>query len=129
LNVLDENLRQSPRKQLIGWRIQVRQIGVELGRSGMHDDEIISLLHASRRVTFFTRDLDFYKPELRHKSYCLVCPDVPRRDAAEYVRRTLKHRSFNTIAKRLGTVVRVSAAGLHVWRMNAQAEDHMSWPD
>lgn len=129
MNVLDENLRQSQRELLAAWRIPVRQIGVEVGRSGMHDDEIISLLHQLSRPTLFTRDRDFYKPELRHARYCLVHLEVLRPESADYIRRLLKHPSFDTLAKRLGKVVRVSPSGLHVWRLNAQSEEHIAWPD
>ena len=61
MNVLDENIIESQRQFLRSWRIRVKQIGHEIGRPGMKDDEIISLLHRIRRVTFFTRDSGFYE--------------------------------------------------------------------
>ncbi|MDE3077398.1 MAG: hypothetical protein KGJ86_18425 [Chloroflexota bacterium] len=76
MNVLDESFLQDQRRLLAGWRIRVRQVGVELGRSGMKDDEIIPLLHQLRRPTFFSRDRDFYKPALRHPGYCLIWLEV-----------------------------------------------------
>lgn len=93
----------------------------------MQDDEIISLLHRLSRPTLFTRDRDFYHPELRHPRYCLVRLDVPRSESADYIRRLLRHPSFNTVAKRLGNVVRVSKGGLHAWRMNAEVEEMIGW--
>lgn len=128
MNVLDENLRQSPRELLARWRIPVRQIGIEVGRSGMHDDEIISLLHGLSRSTFFTRDRDFYKPELRHANHCLIQLEVSREQSAEYIHRLLKHPELNTVAKRLGSVIRVGAIGLHVWRAKAESEERLDWP-
>ena len=35
--LLDENFPESQRQLLRGWRIPVRQIGVETGRKGMTD--------------------------------------------------------------------------------------------
>lgn len=38
--VLDENFTESQRQLLRGWRVWVRQIGFEVGRAGMKDEEI-----------------------------------------------------------------------------------------
>ena len=65
MNILDENILQSQLQILPGWRITARQIGEDLGRKGMKDDEIISLLVDWRRSSFFTRDLGFYERKLR----------------------------------------------------------------
>jgi hypothetical protein len=54
-------------------------------------DEIIPLLHTLKRPTFFTRDHDYYKPYLRHPGYCLALLDVEFDEAAEYIRRFLRH--------------------------------------
>ena len=43
MNILDENIPESQRTLLRSRRIAVRQIGHDLGRKGMKDDEIISL--------------------------------------------------------------------------------------
>lgn len=59
MNILDENIPESQRLLLRSWRIRTQQIGHELGRRGMKDEKIITLLHQLRRPTFFTRDLDF----------------------------------------------------------------------
>ena len=59
--ILDENIPESQRQLLRSWRIKVHQIGHEVGSQGMKDVEIIRLLHKLRYVTFFTRDLGFYK--------------------------------------------------------------------
>jgi hypothetical protein len=67
MTVLDENIFEPQRRQLEAWKIRVRQVGVELGKLGMDDrEEVIPLLHALRRPTFFTRDHDFYHPWLCH---------------------------------------------------------------
>ena len=42
--VLDENMPEDQRLVLRGWRIRARQIGHEVGRAGMSDTEIVSLI-------------------------------------------------------------------------------------
>jgi len=73
-------------------------------------------------------DDDFYKPALRHAGYCLVWLDVSRGEIGTYIRRFLKHPDFNSMAKRLGNIVRVAPSGLHVWRINAESEILILWP-
>ena len=60
--VLDENIPDSQRQLLRGWRIRVHQIGHEVGRQGLLDDAVIALLRRLGGVTFFTRDLRFSPP-------------------------------------------------------------------
>ncbi|MBI3760940.1 MAG: hypothetical protein HY260_03640 [Chloroflexi bacterium] len=128
MNLLDENILASQRRQLRDWRISVRQIGFDIGRKGMSDDEIIPFLHGLRRPTLFTRDRDFYKRRLCHARYCLVSLAVDKRVVAVFVRRLLRHPEFDAQAKRLGTVVRVTTTGLSVWRLHAETETHLAWP-
>src|SRR5262245_36947469 len=128
MNVLDENIPESQRALLRLKRVAVRQIGQDLGRKGMKDDELIALLHQLNRPTFFTLDGDFYDRRLRHERYCLVHLDVEDEMVAEYVRRLLRHRELNTRAKRMGCVVRVLPSGLALWRIHQDQEDHLSWP-
>ncbi len=52
--ILVENFPESQRQLLRAWRIPIRQLGDEVGRSGMQDEEIIPFLVRRRRVTFFT---------------------------------------------------------------------------
>lgn len=44
MNILDENILQDQRELLLNWQIPFRQIGYEVGRKGMKDDEIIPFL-------------------------------------------------------------------------------------
>jgi hypothetical protein len=127
VNILDENVLKNQRQILQSWRISIRQIGYDVGRKGMKDDEIIPFLHSLRRPTFFTRDLGFYDHSLCHTQYCLVCMAVGKYEAATFVRRLLRHPEFNTQAKRMGAVIRVSRAGLRVWRLHAEQETALSW--
>ena len=59
MNILDENIINNQCQLLRSWRISFRQIGFSIGRQGLQDKGIISLLHTLRRPTFFTRDDDF----------------------------------------------------------------------
>lgn len=95
----------------------------------MKDDEIISLLHQSRRPTFFTRDFGFYDQKLCHARYCLVYMAVDRAETAVFVRRLLRHPDLNTEADRLGKVIRLSSAGLSLWQLHAEAETLLDWPE
>ena len=94
----------------------------------MTDQAIIPLLHGLHRPTFFTRDFDFFRAELRHGRYCLVWLDVDVSEVAEYVRRFLRHPEFNTQAKRMGAVVAVAPAGLSIWRVRVEQVIHSIWP-
>ena len=64
----------------------------------MKDGDIIRLLHEWNRATFFMRDDDFFARRLCHQGYCLVYLDVGDDEVAEFVRRILRHREFNTRA-------------------------------
>ena len=127
MNILDENIIKSQRVLLRSWRIRFRQIGYDVAEKGIQDDAIIPFLHKQRRVTFFTRDLGFYKRELCHKQYCLVCMAIEKQEVAHFVRRLLRHKEFNTQAKRMGCVIRLSPKGLLIWVLHAEKEIFFSW--
>jgi hypothetical protein len=127
MNILDENIPKNQRQLLESWRISVRQIGVNAGRSGMKDQEILSFLQQFRRPTFFTRDNDFFKPQFCHSRYGLFYLEVEKYETALFIRRLIKHVEFNTQAKRLGNIVRVSHTGLTCWRLHAHEEIHYGW--
>ena len=127
MNLLDENIPRRQRLILAGWRIKFREIE-EVGYSGIKDGEIIPLLHGLRPVTFFTLDNDFYKRHLCHPSYCLVYLDIEENEVAAIVRRFLRHPSFDTQAKRTGTVVRITHTRVRVWRLHSEREQELTWP-
>lgn len=125
--LLDENIPESQRLLLQGWRIRVRQIGVDMGRFGMKDEEIVPLLHRLHHVTFFTRDQGFYRRELCHTNYSIVCLAVGPYEAASFIRRFLRHPAFNTKAKRMGKVFLVTHTGLRLWQLHALREEELTW--
>ena len=93
----------------------------------MQDSEIITLLHDLRQPTFFTRDDDFYDRKLSHAGYCLVHLAVRKEEVAVFVRRFLHHPEFNTKTKRMGSIIRISHAGLSVWRVHVDEQVRFEW--
>ncbi len=94
MNILDENIPDSQRLLLRSWRIQVSQIGHEVSRQGIKDEDIIPLLHQLRSVTFFTRDMGFYHRHLCHADYCLVCLSIGQYEVAGLYSQVLKASCF-----------------------------------
>lgn len=127
MNILDENVVRDQRELLEGWSIPIKQIGFNVGRLGMQDDEIIPFLIKRQRSTFFTRDADFYDRRLCHAKYGIVHLAVHISEAAIFVRRLLRHQEFNTLAKRVGRVLRVSSGGISYWQINANRELRVGW--
>jgi len=127
VNLLDEDIPKSQRLLLESWRVRVRQIGVHIGHHGMADEAIIPLLLGIRGPTFFTRDEGFYDRALCHRRYSLVYLAVDKYEPAAFIRRVLRHRDLNSQAKCMGTVIRVSAAGLRLWRGHATREGRSDW--
>jgi hypothetical protein len=128
MKILDENVPESQRLLLERRRIAVSQIGVDIGRKGLDDEDIIPLLRRLNRPTFFTLDVDFWDRSLRHESYCLVYLDISRTLSAVYIRRLLRHPELKTKAKRMGAVIRVEPTGLTVWRVGQNHEERLLWP-
>jgi hypothetical protein len=50
---------------------------------------------------------------------------VGQYEVASFIRRLLRHPSFNTEAKRLGKVVRVSHTEFRLWELRAKEEKKM----
>ncbi len=127
MNVLDENILESQRQLLRGWRIPVRQIGHELGCKGMQDEEVIAFLVTLRRPTLFTRDLGLYDRSLCHPRYCVVVLAVGQYEAAHFTRCLLRLPEFDTQAKRMGAVIKVMHIGLSAWLPRAERELRLCW--
>lgn len=127
MNVLDENIISSQCQLLKSQRIRFRQIGVDIGRSGLKDQEIITLLHDINKPTFFTRDVDFYDPDLCHSGYCLVYLDVRKDKVASFVKRFLRHKAFKSKSQRMGLVVRLSHKGIALWQLNEAEPKNIYW--
>jgi hypothetical protein len=129
LIVLDENILAGQRLALAAGRFHLCQIGQDVGRKGMPDDQIIALLRQIRRPTLFSRDKDFFQQVWCADTYCLAHLDVAPLDVAHYARRLLRHPDFRTWSQRRGCVVRVSASGITVWHRHARRPVRHAWPD
>ena len=127
MNIIDENIIDNQCQLLRKWRIPFRQIGYGVGRQGMQDMEIISLLHGLRNPTFFTRDDDFYDRNLCHSGYCLVYLGIRKDEAAIFLRRFIRHKKFDTLSKRMVSIIRVSHSGLSVWHIYEEKQTCLSW--
>ena len=127
MNVLDENIVAQQSEQLRKWRILFRQIGKQLSTHGALDENLIPLLHELPQPTFFTHDEDFFKASLCHSHYAMVYLDVSDAETAEFIRRFLKHPAFDTQAKRLGIVARVSSGGVQSWRKGRATLETVEW--
>ncbi len=127
MNVLDEHIPEEQRELLNSWNIPIHHIGYNVSRKGIQDETIIPLLHRLRHPTLFTLDFGFHRRELCHARYCLVCMDIYEDEVASFVRRFLRHPEFNTYAKRMGTVIRLSRKGLWVWRLRTEKQIQISW--
>ena len=127
MNVLDENILESQRQLLRAWRIPVRQIGYDVGRKGMADENVIPFLRRLRAPTLFSRDLGLCNRALCHPRYCLACLAVGQYEAAHFIRRLLRHSALDTQTKRMGTVIRVMQTGLSVWYLHAERELRLPW--
>ena len=127
MNLLDENIEDEHWHTLLGWRLHVRKIGKDFGRLGMSDEEIIPLLHRSKSVTFFTYDIDYFRPRLCHVRYCLVrlVPDLGK--IAETIQKFLRHPEFRTWKQRQGKVIQVAPEDMVVWSVKAQKPHIVMW--
>jgi hypothetical protein len=126
--VIDENLPASQRQLLRKWRIHFRAAGIDVSASGTQDEDLIPVLHSLAEPTFFTLDKHFFRSDWTHASYGLVWLDVSGDEAAEFVRRFLRHPSFDTQSKRLGVVARIGAAGVRFWRKGRPHLQKADWP-
>ena len=126
--VLDQNIPTEERKKLDEWGIRTRKIGVDIGWAWMSDEgHIIPLLHSLRQPTFFTLDLGFYRRKFCHPNYCIVVLDISEIQVAEFVRRFMRHKDFNTKAKRMGRVVKITTDGIYWWEISATSEKKLRW--
>jgi len=125
--LLDENLPEGQRRLLREWRVRFRVVGIDIGRTGTQDENLIPVLHRLPQATFFSLDHFFFRQDLLHDSYCLVWLDVADDQAADFIRRFLKHPRFDSQAKRLGKVVRVHADGAHFRQMGNPVLQNLQW--
>ena len=127
--ILDENIPESQWQLLRSWRIRALLVGLDISKKGIKDENLTRFLLKQPYPTFFTRDEGFYHKSLCHSGYSLVYLAVRLNESASFVRRLLRHTRFKTRAQRLGAVIRVSSAGLQIWRLRELRESVLSWSD
>ena len=118
---------RSQREFLEARRLPVRNVGLNWGRAGMTDGEILTELRGARQVTFFTRDAASYQRGLCHPAYCLVGIAAPAEQLASYATRLLRHRGLRTHALRVAKVVRLQPSGIVYWVRNSNVESSEAW--
>jgi len=128
MNLLDENVRQDQGHLLRRWGVNFRWLAREVARSGIKDPEVIPVLHRVHRATLLTHDADYFKRRPIHPSYSLVFLDVFDGQAAEYIRRFLRHPAFDTHARRLGKVIRVHAERISYYERRHGLVQRAHWP-
>ena len=112
--------------RLLKRRRSFDKVGDGFGRKGLQDEQIYHLLHRTGK-TFHSQDSDYYHPNNRHKSYCLVYYEVKDAELVNYILRFLHHREFNTHAKRLGKVIKVTTQYIEYWEVGKQEKTRMEW--
>ncbi|KAA0228750.1 hypothetical protein EDS67_12690 [candidate division KSB1 bacterium] len=126
--VLDHNIPEDEVEKLQQKRVRFRQIGHEIGRPEWDDQqEILRYLHNAKQMTFFTRDLGFFRPRLCHLNYCLVIITGPVQETASFIRRFLRHPKFKTKETRMGCVLRLSSAGIAWWEIKRDRQQNIFW--
>ena len=124
-HVLDADVRQQD-YQALRRRFSMVKVGDGFGYPSISDSDIRRELHHSKQ-TFHTQDLDFYHPRYRHPTYCLVFYGVEDQDFASCVQRFLCHPQFNTRAKRMGKVVRVTLEQIEVGEFHRENRGIVEW--
>jgi hypothetical protein len=124
--VLDELFEDEALHQLHEWHISADKVGQGFGEVGWDDDRLRVELHGSQK-TFHTLDAGFYRPHHRHGDYCLVYYDVAFKEAPAFIRRFLRHPAFNTHAKRLDKVIKVTTARIYFWEIGGEREQTVEW--
>ena len=127
MNICDENIDFRQVELLRSWGVRISQIGPDISRKGIQDDEIVPMLHRLHRPTLFICDSDFYKRELCHPKYCLVQLDISQRDVAVFIQRILSEKRFGTWALRQGRVIQYGYEGVRYWQFKVQQEHRSKW--
>ena len=125
--LLDENIPKSQRLSLLRWK--PLQIGFDYLDKSVKDDQIATRLRATRRVTFFTLDRDFFSKRRRygHANTGIVFVDAPDDRFSAIVDRFLRHHSFRTHTSRMGVVFKLGELSITCWRVADQSQTEISW--
>jgi hypothetical protein len=129
--LLDENVHQeSLMASITAWyRGQVHALTVLRPNTLIKDEAIPVLLRSVRQPTFITTNVtDFWCRVPAHARYSVVCVALPNERLYELpplLRRFLRLPEFNTKAKRMGKVIRVSPSQLQYYEQPSEAIIHV----
>jgi hypothetical protein len=127
--LIDENVSEIEVLRLRKAGIRVRLIGDDVARIGDSDENLLPILRRLKHAVLFTQDKDFFRFKWAHAGYALVWFDTNPNVVADYVRRFLRHHEFDSSAKRMGIVARVSANGIRYWRVGNRELQRTDWPE
>ena len=126
--VLDHNITREQAELLTRWGIRFLRIGVEIGLPSWDDEqEILRYLHRSKRLTFFTRDSDFFRYRLCHHNYCLAIVEMAEVETAGAIRRFLHRPLFRTKAHRCGKVIKLLPRQVTWWETGKRGRRLLLW--
>ena len=134
--LLDENVhQQSIMASIAAWyRGQVRSLTTLRPNTLIKDEAIPTVLRSVRQPTFVTTNVtDFWRRVPPHPRYSIVCVAIPNErlhELSPLLRRLLRLSEFNTKAKRMGKVIRVSPNQLHYYECQGDHITHVrTWSD
>jgi hypothetical protein len=125
--LLDENVHQeSLMASIAAWyRGQVRSITTLRPNTLIKDEAIPALLRSVRQPTFVTTNVtDFWRRIPAYAYYSVVCVAIPNErlhELSPLLQRLLRLPEFNTKARRMGKVIRVSPSQLQYYEQPGEA--------
>jgi hypothetical protein len=131
--VLDENLLGLRVNNPIAVWYPGRVCYVTDLRSGtvIKDEAIPQLLQRLKGTMFVTTNaIDFWRCELAHSRYCIVCLSLPNeriREVPELLRRLLRLPEFATKSVRIGKVVRVTYQNIQYYTGAHKRVHSLTW--
>ena len=129
--LLDENVHQQRiMASIAAWyRGQVRSLTTLRPNTLIKDEAIPTVLRSVRQPTFVTTNVgDFWRRIPAHSRYSVVCVALPNERLHELpplLRRLLRLPEFNTKARRMGKVIRVSPSQLQYYEQQGEDITHI----
>jgi hypothetical protein len=127
----DENVyQQSIMASIAAWyRDQVRSLSTLRPNTLIKDEAIPTVLRNVRQPTFVTTNVDdFWRRIPAHSRYSIVCVALPNErlhELSPLLRQLLRLPEFNTKAKRMGKVIRVSPSQLQYYERQGDHITHI----
>ena len=129
--LLDENVHQQRiMASIAAWyRGQVRSLTTLRPNTLIKDEAIPKVLRSVRQPTFVTTNVaDFWRRIPAHSRYSVVCVALPNErlhELSPLLRRLLRLPEFNTRAKQMGKVIRVSPSQLQYYEQRGEQLTHV----